>query len=160
MAGHTLDEMNQALGEFLTECGRVEFTMLTYVDFISDPGIEALFDEYSGKTLGTKIDWFKTWCEFSGVPSAKKPMLKTIYEDLDELLPKRNCLVHGETYEGAFKGNPRQPYRVGVIRKNLEYLDEFDRAEHGDNVFTVEQVQDATQLCIRIRTKLNGLRQP
>jgi hypothetical protein len=28
MAAPTIDEMNQALGELLTECGRVEFTML------------------------------------------------------------------------------------------------------------------------------------
>lgn len=40
----------------------------------------------------------------------------------------RNFLIHGETWEGAFKGKPRQPYRVGLVKKNLEYLDEFERA--------------------------------
>jgi hypothetical protein len=61
----------------------------------------------------------------------------------------RNFLVHGETWEGAFKGKPRQPYRVGLVNKNLEYLDEFERAEHGPNVFDVQQVRDATRRCAR-----------
>jgi hypothetical protein len=47
--------MNQALGEFLTEMGRVEFTMLMVVHLVSDAGIEYLFDEYAGRTLGGKI---------------------------------------------------------------------------------------------------------
>ena len=31
------------------------------------------------------------------------------------------------------------------MKKNLEYLDEFERAEHGPNVFDVQQVRDATK---------------
>jgi hypothetical protein len=77
---------------------------------------------------------------------------------LAELLPKRNFLVHGETWKGAFKGQARQPYRVGIIRRNLEYLHKFDRGEHGDNVFDVEQIRSVTQLCIGIRADLDVLR--
>jgi hypothetical protein len=34
------DTMHQALGEFLTEMGRVEFRMLLLVDHISEPPLE------------------------------------------------------------------------------------------------------------------------
>jgi len=70
----------------------------------------------------------------------------------------RNFMVHGETWEGAFKGKPRQPYRVGLVKKNLEYLDEFERAEHGPNVFDVQQVRDASRRCAEAHRDLSELR--
>jgi hypothetical protein len=102
----SLDEMNQALGEFLTAMGRVEFTMLMVVDLVSDAGIEALFAEYAGKTFGGKIQWFKEWCAHCDehFSDANRKLLQTIYKDLNEVLPKRNSLVHGETYEEEFLG--------------------------------------------------------
>jgi hypothetical protein len=48
--------------------------------------------------------------------------------------------------------------RVGLVKKNLEYLDEFERAEHGPNVFDVQQVRDATKRCAKIRQDLTDLR--
>jgi hypothetical protein len=130
--------MHQALGEFLTECGRVEFRMILFADFISEPDTETIFSDLSGP-FGPKIEAFKKWCDCSGVPEDKKPILDRVYKKLDELLPKRNFLVHGETREGAFDGTLKQPYRVGIIRKDLEYLDQFDRGAHGKNVFDVRQ---------------------
>ena len=47
--------MNKALGEFLTESGRVEFKMLLLVDRISDAGLEHLFDEHS-KDVATGVN--------------------------------------------------------------------------------------------------------
>jgi hypothetical protein len=99
--------------------GRVEFQMLLLIDFLNEAPIEALFAETTGKPFGEKIKSFKNWCDF-GVPGAQKPALQAIYKDLDELLPKRNFLVHGETREGTFKGTPRQPYRVGLVKNNLD----------------------------------------
>jgi hypothetical protein len=40
MVAPTIDEMHQALRKFLTECGRVDFAMLLFVDFISEASIE------------------------------------------------------------------------------------------------------------------------
>ena len=62
-------------------------------------------------------------------------------------------------WEGAFKGQPSRPYRVGVIKDNLDYLDEFDRGEHGENVFSVDEVREAVALCQDIRSDLDVLRQ-
>jgi hypothetical protein len=150
--------IHQALGEFLTEIGHVEFLMLLLMDLISEAPLEALFDEYSGKTFGDKIKIFRTWCDFAEPADPHKSVLQRIYKELQEVRPIRNFLVHGETWEGAFKGKPRQPYRVGLVKKNLEYLDEFERAEHGSNVFDVGQVRDATRRCAAIREDLTNLR--
>jgi hypothetical protein len=50
-----------------------------------------------------------------------------------------------------------QPYRVGVIKDNLEYLDEFDRGEHGPNVFSIKQVKDVSAECRDIIADLDAL---
>lgn len=150
--------MHQALGEFLTEMGRVEFRMLLLMDLINEAPLEALFDEYSGRTFADKIKIFKKWCDFGSVPNEHKATLQRIYKELEDLRPVRNFLVHGETWDGAFKGKPRQAYRVGLVKKNLEYLDEFERAEHGPNVFDVEQVRAATKRCAEIHQDLTELR--
>ncbi|MBQ8101711.1 MAG: hypothetical protein EKK35_22530 [Bradyrhizobiaceae bacterium] len=44
------------------------------------------------------------------------------------------------------------------MKKNLEYLDEFERAEHGPNVFDVQQVRDSTRRCAEIHRDLTALR--
>jgi hypothetical protein len=90
--------------------------------------------------------------------AAQKAALQAIYKDLDALLPKRNFIVHGETREGEFKGKPRQTYRVGLVKNNLEYLDEFDRGEHGPNIFDVSQVKAASQNCRKILKAIADLR--
>ena len=72
---------------------------------------------------------------------------------------KRNFIVHGETWDGAFKGKPRQPYRIGLVKDNVDYLDDFEHSKHGENVFDVQQVRAATQLAIRIRDALAKMRE-
>ena len=94
----------------------------------------------------------------SGRADEHKATLQHLYKELDELRPIRNFLVHGETWEGAFKGKPRQPFRVGLVKRSLEYLDEFERAEHGPNVFDDQQVRDATTRCAGVHQELAELR--
>jgi hypothetical protein len=153
----SVDAMHEALGEFLTEMGRLEFQMLLLMDFLNEAPIEALFAETTGKPFGEKIRSFKAWCDLS-VPAAQEAALRGIYKDLDALLPTRNFIVHGETREGKFEGKPRQIYRVGLVKNNLEYLDEFDRGEHGPNVFNVSQVKSASQSCRKILKAIADLR--
>ena len=154
-----LDRMHMALGSFLTEMGRLEFRMLLLGVMISEPDVEYFFEGYAKLTFGPKIDWLKErWTE-SGMMDKYKAELDRIYADMTILLKKRNYLTHGETYEASFKGRPKAPYRVGVTKKNVDYLDDFDRAQHGDNVFTIEQVKEATELCVKIRKALEAIQQ-
>jgi glycine cleavage system H lipoate-binding protein len=46
---------------------------------------------------------------------------------------------------------------VGVTKDNVDYLDDFDHAEHGDNVFSIQQVKDATNICIKIRNDIEAI---
>ena len=145
--------MRQALGEFLTEMGRVEFRMLLLVHLISEPPLEALFPEYAGNSFGPKIQWFKKYCDYYGVPDNQKAALQQLYKDLEALRVNRNYIVHGETWDGPFKGKVRQPYRIGLVKDNVDYLDDFEHSKHGENVFDILRVREATR-AIKIRDML------
>ena len=155
-----MDRMNQALGEFLTELGRVEFAMLMAVSLVGEPDIETLFLEYSKQTLKQKVAWFRQNCDYykDNFGPENWARVQQIYEDLDTLLPKRNSLVHGETYLEELKGKPRQPYRVGVERDNIDYLAEFSRGEPKGSVFDTDQVREVKRLCTKTLDQLNIIR--
>lgn len=150
------DKLHLALGEFLTACGEVEFKMILFANYITEPGIEVIFHYLSGP-LGMKINEFKKWCD-EGVSEAKRPLLQKVYNKLHQLLTLRNWLIHGETWEGQIAGQVKQPYRVGITRGDFDYLDKFERGEHSENVFDVDQVKAATTLCWEIAADLDVLR--
>jgi hypothetical protein len=120
--------------------------------------LEHIFAEYSGKPFHDKIKLFNEWVDFGGVLESQKARLQQVYTDLEELRKKRNFLVRGETWEGKFDGGSRKPYRVGLVKGNLEYLHEFERGEHGPNVFDVGQVKAVTKFCIKIHEEIQVMR--
>ena len=154
------DRLNLALGEFMTALGRVEFTALMVISLVSEAPIEYLFDEYAKLTFGKKIEWFETWArhERENFSDENWKAMEELFEELKGLLPKRNSLVHGETYEETFPGEGRQAYRVGVEKDTLDYREEFSRGKKKGTIFSVEQIQAATKECERIRVKLNKVR--
>jgi hypothetical protein len=147
------------MGEFLTAQGRVELTMVLLLMLIRDEDYEWLFDEMSKRTFRQKIDFFKDYTsEDEQFTPANLVLRDRIYKDLEDLLPQRNSIIHGETYEHQFSGRPKQPYRVGVIKKNIQYIEDFSMDKHGPNVFTVKRVKDATALADRIWRDINAVR--
>jgi hypothetical protein len=48
--------------------------------------------------------------------------IDSIISDLNGLLPRRNLIVHGMTYEVAFGGGETKAYRIGVPKGNIDYL--------------------------------------
>jgi hypothetical protein len=151
--------MNKAMGEFLTAQGRVELTMILLLMLIRDEDYERLFDEMSARTFGKKIEFFKEYTSDDDQFTPENLILRDqIYKDLDDLLPQRNSIVHGETYEYQFGGRPKQPYRLGVIKKNIKYIEDFSMDKHGPNVFTVRGVKDATALGNSIWSNINKIR--
>jgi len=153
-----LDRMHMAMGNFLTEMGRLEFSMLLLGEMISEEPMEALFEDYAERPFGKKIPWFEERCNASQALKPYKSELTRLYADMRALKAKRNYLVHGETYEASFRGRPRAPYRVGVTPDNVEYLDDFDHQKHGDNVFSIEQVKAATAECVRLKDQVVRIR--
>ncbi|NEW96870.1 hypothetical protein [Rhodopseudomonas sp. BR0G17] len=147
------------MGEFLTAQGRVELTMFLLLMMIRDEDYEWLFDEMSKRTFGQKIEFFKCYTSDDEQFLPENFIIRDqVYQNLDALLPQRNAIIHGETYEDQFRGRPRQPYRVGVIKKNIQYLEDYTMDKHGPNVFTVKQVRDATALAVRTWKMINKVR--
>jgi hypothetical protein len=149
-----LDRMHIALGNFLTEMGRLEFSMLLLGEMISEEPMEALFEDYVERPFGKKIPWFEERCNASGALNRYKSELTKLYADMRALKTKRNYLVHGETYAASFRGRPRAPYRVGVTTDNVEYLDDFDHQKYGENVFDIEQVKATKAECSRLKEQV------
>lgn len=100
--------LHQALGQFLTEMGRVEFTMLLLMDLINEAPLEALFDEYFERTFVDKIKIFKKWCDFGGVPMNTRRRCNASPRSWMSWAGTQ-FPGHGETWEGAFNRKPRQP---------------------------------------------------
>jgi hypothetical protein len=104
---HTIDDLHHALGEFLTEFSRIENSMFAFVLACAqkDRDLEAVFKEFSGLPLSEKLKSFKK--AFSEYPFSelRRAELAAITLKLEDLLPKRNSLVHGETYEVGFMAN-------------------------------------------------------
>jgi hypothetical protein len=158
------DEMHQVLGEFLTAMGRLEFRMLTYVDSLGgeyDEPLESLFVEWSWRPFGKLIEWFETYCEHYGVLDQHKPVL----EDMNELLPRRNYIVHGTTWSREVSPGRRKAYRVGIekhiveekVEHNVDWIDDFKHGKDGPNVFDVEQVRTATTFASNIVDALEAI---
>jgi hypothetical protein len=84
-------------------------------------------------------------------------LLDRVYKKLDTLLPKRNFLLHGETWDGQFKGKPKQPYRVGIIKKDLDYIDMFFAASTVP-ISSVWSSRAVTRKCQDITADLDTLR--
>ena len=154
-----LDDMHQALGEFMSAQARVELAMVLLLMLIRDEDYEWLFDEHSLRTFGPKIDFFEKYTYDEQQFSKENWELKNqVIVWLKELLPKRNSIVHGETYVEKFEGRPKQPYRVGVEKKNIQYLENFSKAQFGTTIFTTAQVREATELCKKIYKAINKIR--
>ncbi|MCJ9700198.1 hypothetical protein [Bradyrhizobium sp. SHOUNA76] len=157
-AATPLDRMHRELGNFLTEMGRLEFSMLLLGEMISEEPLEYLFEDYAERTFGRKIQWFEERCNASEALEEYKTELTRLYADMRALKTKRNYLVHGEAYQASFKGRPIAPYRVGVTPDNVEYLDDFDHQKHGDNVFSIEQVKATTAECVKLKDQVVRIR--
>jgi hypothetical protein len=153
-----LPQFHEALGQFLTALGRVEIEMFKALDAYEGVELDVLLEETEKKTFGPRIDWFKEWCKKLGLTEAQKELVERIFALLDKLLPKRNFLVHGNSFVESFDGKNPKAYRVGVVRGDLNWLTKFDFGVHGDNVFTIEQIREAIKICNDLIAALEKLR--
>jgi hypothetical protein len=79
--------------------------MILLLMLIRDEDYEWLFDEMSARTFGKKIEFFKEYTSDDDQFTPENLILRDqIYKDLDDLLPQRNSIVHGETCRGQVVG--------------------------------------------------------
>jgi hypothetical protein len=155
----SLGELHSAMGEFLTESSRVENLMLSLlIACRRDRGLEDIFTDFMSKTFGSKIVEFKRACRAYNFSPSQQQMLDSIYADLDTLLPKRNDIVHGETFEIGKDNASVQAYRIGITKGDFNYLNKFVNAGLDvPHAFSTERIKRTTAECLAVRESLGTL---
>lgn len=152
----TLDDLHLAMGKFLTESSEVENMMLSLVIACQlNRDMHDVFVEFMGKTFGGKIDSFKAACRTHPFTDAHRTTLLEVNKELDKLLPKRNFIVHGTTYQIGRGDIPTQPYRIGMTRGDRYSMREV--IEQNFNVpqaFTTDKIKSTTAEFVAVRATL------
>jgi hypothetical protein len=73
---------------------------------------------------------------------------------LKELLPKRNLIIHGQTYEIGRGDEPPEMYRIGIKRDDSEYLNKFVADFDADHGFSTAKIEATTAFTKSIREKI------
>jgi hypothetical protein len=143
------DELHLAMGEFLSECSNLENLLITLMMFCQNKKhFEEVYLETLDKTFGARIKEFKRACSHYAFTPDQRATIDAAIVGLDDLLPRRNLIVHGITYEVGFAGSEPKAYRIGIPRGNIDYMNQFLRdgadVEHS---FPVERVRQAIADC-------------
>jgi hypothetical protein len=159
---YTIDDLHRALGEFLSACSRIENLMFGFIWACDGKGrgLEDVFKEFSSLTFGPKITQFKKTCGEYPFSELRRAELATITLKLEDLLPKRNSLVHGETYEVGFNGDLAAPYRIGVSKKDFDYLNKFvanKDNKDSEHAFDVPRIQETCGQCREIHKQMGEI---
>jgi hypothetical protein len=154
MANEKLDELHRSMGEFLTACAHLE-NMLWALLIICQDGkksLQEITQEFLPLTLGQRVDLADRLGRAHNFSAPQAKLLAGAFDQLKEMVKKRNLIVHGTTYEIGFSGENVVPRRIGVPRGNLEYMQQFIQ-NRGDvlHSFTAEQVKEAAVLCDELR---------
>jgi hypothetical protein len=153
----TIKDLHCGMGEFLTASSEVENVMLAFVTTCRqrDRARDEVFVDFMGKTLGQKIDEFKRVCNAYEFTKGQRAILDEVYAELDTLLPKRNFIVHGTTYQIGKNSDSVQPYRIGMTRGDFDHMNQFIAQDFdGPHAFTVERIGVVTTECVALREKL------
>jgi hypothetical protein len=148
------DIFHRALGEFLTEGSQLENVMFGIILMRTSGEFYALLGEYMSKTFGPKIGWFEEVCEREPFTSNQQVRLDESCVLLRELLPKRNFIIHGETYEIGRGDEEPQMYRVGLKRGDGEYMNKFVADFDSEHGFNLAKINATTEFCRSIREKI------
>jgi hypothetical protein len=152
----TIKDLHCAMGEFLTASSEVENMMLAFVLHASgNRARDEVFVDFMGKTLKQKIDEFKRVCKAYAFTKKQRAILDEAYAELDILLPKRNFIVHGTTYQMGKNSDSVQPYRIGITRGDFDRTNwSIAQLFDGPHAFTVERIAVVTAECVALREKL------
>lgn len=153
------DEMIEALGQFMTEVGEVENVMFETIlaDAKEDPN--EVHRAFYSETFGPKLEMLQKRLKHSAFDEHRAD-LDHLIQRLRKLVPQRNNIVHGETFQVTRRStNETKVFRVGFTRKNLKPWENFNFEGNAENMFTSEQINDVSSDCIAIKTDLDLIRQ-
>jgi hypothetical protein len=137
------------MGEFLTECSNLENVMITMMMFCQDKKhFEEVHLALLNETFGTRLNEFKKAVAGYPFSTEHRVTIEAAVLALEGLLPRRNMIVHGVTMEVGFGSAEPKAYRIGVPKRDLNYLNKFLRhAANVEHSFSIAQVRQATADC-------------
>ena len=111
------DAMHQALGEFLTDMGRVEFRMLLLMDSSTMRRSKRCSTSIPGEPSRTRSTSSRNGVTSEGCPTSTNRRCKGFTSNWMNSGRYETSWFMVRLGKEPFKGKPRQPYRVGLVKK-------------------------------------------
>lgn len=119
---------------------------------------EEIYREMLNETFGTRLREFKKAVAAHNFSIEHRSILDAAIVALDDLLPRRNMIVHGVTMEVGFRDEEPKSYRIGAPRGNLDYLNEFlQGAAKVEHAFTAEKIREAVADCKSLANQIGPI---
>jgi len=151
------DEMIEALGQFVTEVGDVEYAMFEMILAVAEEDANEVHRAFYNETFGPKVTLLAKRLEHSAFDEHRAG-LNHLIRMLSKLTSQRNNIIHGETFY-ITRRNETKVFRVGFTRKNLTPWKDFNFEGNAENIFTSDQIGNVNLDCIAIKTDLELIRQ-
>jgi hypothetical protein len=151
------DEMIEALGAFVTEVGEVEHVMFETILAVAEEDANDVHGAFYSEPFGPKVTMLEKRLEHSAFDEYRAGLDHLIMM-LRTLIPQRNSIIHGETFQITRK-NETKVFRVGFTRRNLTPWKDFNFEGDAENIFTSDQIKHVISDCIAIKTDLDLIRQ-
>jgi len=110
--------------------------------------------EYLAKTFGPKIDWYKKVCESGTFTPEHQARLDESCILLREQLPKRNLIIHGQTYEIGRGDEPPEMCRIEIKKDDSKFRNKFVADFNADHGFSTAKIEATTAFTKSIRKKV------
>lgn len=153
------DELHLAMGEFLTECSNLENAIISLLMFAQPyRDFDDVHREMLNKTFGEKLKKFKEISRDCQFKSNHRATIEEAIVSLDNLITRRNLIIHGTTFEVEFGKKEPKAYRVGAPKGNVDYMNQFLRkAANVEHSFSPDQVKQASAECERLAAMLGPI---
>jgi hypothetical protein len=157
MANPKLDELHLSMGEFLTACAHLENMLwaLLIICELEKTGFQEIAKQFLPLTFGDRVNLLEKKYKAQTFSTDHRAILDKEFDRLREMVPKRNLIVHGTTYEIGFGENEPKPLRIGAPKGNLEHMQQL-MEKHGDvgHSFTADHVREVSGICDELRGEI------
>jgi len=151
------DEMIEALGQFVTEVGDVEYVMFETILATSEKDAHDVHRAFYNETFGSKVKMLEKQLTHNAFDE-HRAALNHLIAMLRKLTSQRNNIIHGETFYITRKSETTI-FRFGITRENFSPWKDFNFEGNAKNIFTSDQIDEVISGCIAIKTDLDLVRQ-